>query len=391
MAIENAAIEDETDGLKLVDIKFQSPAVAGARFHQGVVVDNDQDFVIDGMTNLGGGDIFRANANFVGNMVYIRGDQGAAAVPYIHHLEASMQCGGNGIRNVAGNTMHVTDSVIQGTSQYSIYYGNGMNPWEIDNVYYETGTCTNPAYAAGSYAAEAGYISNTASSLSIQGNAPIGGAFPSFASGGGAGSQRNYYIVAHDTNKGVSPLLAIGTAQPATSGTSIPLYWPNMDLGGGGNENVGHPGDAREQPVIGAVHGECIFGCDECRRGLQHCGHLHVHGHAGSDHCLYGEQRFVGTVVLVLAGVVRAGKRRDAVHRSGGTDGGIHSELVSSAGICQAVSGCGRRSVVLLADVDGVLRRGFDGQRQSESGGATGADRCGERWSSLGSDGQSDV
>ena len=234
VAIENAAIEDETDGLKLVDIKFQSPAVAGARFHQGVVVDNDQDFTIDGMTNLGGGDIFRANANFVGNMVYVRGDQGAAAVPYIHHLEASMQCGGNGIRNAAGNTMHVTDSVIQGTSQYSIFYGNGMNPWEIDNVYYETGSCTNPAYAAGSYAAEAGYISNTASSMTIQGNAPIGGAFPSFASGGGAGSQRNYYVVAHDTNKGISPLLVIGTAQPATSGTSIPLYWPNMDLGGAG-------------------------------------------------------------------------------------------------------------------------------------------------------------
>lgn len=234
VAIENAAIEDETDGLKLVDIKFQSGVVAGARFHQGIVVDNDQDFVIDGMTNLGGGATLRANANFVGNMVYVRGDQGAAAVPYIHHLEASMQCGGNGIRNVAGNTMHVTDSVIQGTSQYSIFYGNGMNPWEIDNVYYETGSCTNPAYAAGSYAAEAGYISNSGSSLSIQGNAPIGGAFPSFASGGGAGSQRNYYVVAHDTNKGVSPLLVIGTAQPATSGTSIPLYWPNMDLSGSG-------------------------------------------------------------------------------------------------------------------------------------------------------------
>jgi hypothetical protein len=230
VAIENAAIEDETDGLKLVDIKFQGGAVGSARFHQGVVVDNDQDFVIDGMTNLGGGSMLRANGNFVGNMVYIRGDQGAAAVPYIHHLEASMQCGGNGIRNVAGNTMHVTDSVIQGTSQYSIFYGNGMNPWEIDNVYYETGSCTNPAYAAGSYAAEAGYISNTGSSLSIQGNAPIGGAFPSFASGGGSGSQRNYYIVAHDTNRGTSPLLAIGTAQPLTSSTSIPLYWPNMDL-----------------------------------------------------------------------------------------------------------------------------------------------------------------
>jgi len=233
VALENAAIEVESDGTKLADIRFQAPAVTGARFHQGVVVGNDQDFVIDGMTVLSG-NAFRSGANFVGNVVYIRGDQGAAAVPYIHHLEASMQCGGNGIRNLAGNTMHVSDSVIQGTSQYSIYYANGMNPWEIDNVYYETGNCSNPFYTGGSFGAEAGFVSNTSSALTIQGNAPIGGGFPSFATGGGVSSQRNYYVVAHDSVKGISMMLFIGTAQPATSGTSIPLFWPNLELGGAG-------------------------------------------------------------------------------------------------------------------------------------------------------------
>lgn len=231
VALEDAAIEVESDGTKLVDIRFQGPTVVGARFHQGVVVGNDQDFVVDGMTVLDG-TVFRATANFVGNVLYFRGDNGAAAVPYIHHLEASMQCGGNGIRNLAGNTMDVTDSVIQGTSQYSIYYANGLNPWQINNVYHETGSCTNPFYTAGSYTAEAGFISNSDTAFTVQGNAPIGGAFPSFATGGGASSQRNYFVVAHDSNKGISPMLFIGTAQPVTRGTNIPLYWPNLDLSG---------------------------------------------------------------------------------------------------------------------------------------------------------------
>jgi hypothetical protein len=233
VAIENAGIESETDGARLENIKFNS-GVGGGLFHQGVVVGNDQHFQIEGMTNQGSGAAFRCDANFCGNLIYIRGDQGAAAVPYIHHVEASLQCGGNGIRNLAGNTMDVKDSVIQGTSQYSIFYGNGLNPWEVDNVYYETGTCTNPFYTAGSFAAEAGFISNTASQFTIQGNAPLGGGTPSFASGGTPTTQRNYFVVAHDTNLGVSPLLFIGTAQPASTGTSIPLYWPNLELTGAG-------------------------------------------------------------------------------------------------------------------------------------------------------------
>ncbi len=232
VALEDTAIEVISDGTKLQDIRFEAGAVAGARFHQGVVVGNDQDFVIDGMTVLSRA--IRSDSNFVGNVVYIRGDQRQAAVPYIHHLEASMQCSGNGIRNTSGNTMHVMDSVIQGTSQYSIYYGNGLNSWEIDNVYYETGACSNPFYTAGSFSAEAGFISNTAQSLTVQGSAPVGGAFPVFASGGSSASQRNYYVIAHDTKKGISPMLFIGTAQPATSGTSISLYWPNLDLSGSG-------------------------------------------------------------------------------------------------------------------------------------------------------------
>jgi len=234
VAIENTAIEAETDGARLQDIKFNA-GLSGGLFHEGVVVGNDQSFKIDGMTNEGSGGAFRCDANFCSNMVYLRGDQGAAPVGYLHHLEASMQCSGNGVRNVAGNTLDVQDSVIQGVNQYAIYYGGGLQPWSMSNVYNESGSCNNPFYP-GSLAAVAGYIDN-AQALTVVGDAPIGGVFPQFASGGAAGSQRNYYVVPVDANLGIGPMMFIGSALPATSGTGIPLYWPNPDLVGAGSRS----------------------------------------------------------------------------------------------------------------------------------------------------------
>ncbi len=233
VGIENTPIEVETNGVRLQDIKYAA-GFGGGLFHQGVVVGNDQRFIIDGMTNEGTGGAFRCDANFCSNMVYLRGDQGAAPVAYIHHLEAALQCSGNGVRNVAGNTLDVSDSVIEGTSQYSIYYAGGLQPWQISNVYNETGNCTNPFYP-GSLAGISGIIENGLNSaLTMTGDAPIGGSFPTFVTGGGAASQRNYYVVPKDSNLGTGPMMFIGSAQPATSGTSIPLYWPNPDLAGAG-------------------------------------------------------------------------------------------------------------------------------------------------------------
>jgi len=236
VAIENAAIEVETDGVRLQDIRFNQ-GVNGGLFHQGVVVGNDQRFIVDGMTTLGWSNEFRCDANICGNVLFFRGDQGMAPVAYLHHLELSMQCGGNGIRNSAGNTMKIADSVIQGFNQYGVYYANGLQSAESDNVYQESGYCVNPAYPANggnSQLAQAGYIIN-GPPFTIQGNAPTGGVFPVFATGGTCSSvQRNYYVVAHDTNLGTSPMLYFGYACPATSGTSVPLAWPNPDLAGSG-------------------------------------------------------------------------------------------------------------------------------------------------------------
>ena len=235
-ALENAAIEVETDGIRLEDIRFNQ-GIGGGLFHQGVVVGNDQRFVVDGMTTEGWGGEFRCDSNFCGNVLYFRSDGGVAPVAYLHHLELSMQCGGNGIRNSAGNTMKIADSVIQGFNQYGVYYANGLQSAESDNVYEESGYCANGAYPANGgncQLAQAGYIIN-GPPFTIQGNAPTSGAVPQFATGGTCSTgQRNYYVVIHDANLGTSPMLYFGYACPATSGTSVPLAWPNPDLAGSG-------------------------------------------------------------------------------------------------------------------------------------------------------------
>ncbi len=233
VAIENTAIEVETDGIRLQDIKYDS-GFSGGLFHQGVVVGNDQHFMVDGMTNEGSSSAFRCDSNFCSNMIYLRGDQGAAPVAYLQHLEASMQCSGNGVRDTAGNTLTVKDSVIQGTNQYSVYYGGGLSSWEVDNVYNESGDCVNPFYPV-SLPSTAGLIGNGGNAaLTITGDAPIGGVLPQFATGGSSGTQRNYYVVPKDSNFGTGPMMFIGTALPSSGSVNIPLYWPNPDLAGSG-------------------------------------------------------------------------------------------------------------------------------------------------------------
>jgi hypothetical protein len=233
VAIENTAIEVETDGVRLQDIKYDG-GFSGGLFHQGVVVGNDQHFVVDGMTNEGNSGAFRCDSNFCSNMIYLRGDQGAAPVAYIQHVEASMQCSGNGVRDIAGNTLSVKDSVIQGTNQYSVYYSGGLSSWELDNVYNESGDCVNPFYPV-SLPSTAGLIGNGGNAaLTITGDAPIGGVLPQFATGGSSATQRNYYVIPKDSNLGTGPMMFIGSALPSSGSVSIPVYWPNPDLAGSG-------------------------------------------------------------------------------------------------------------------------------------------------------------
>ncbi|HEV2397774.1 MAG TPA: hypothetical protein VGS27_12585 [Candidatus Sulfotelmatobacter sp.] len=225
-AIENTAFEDISDHVTLRDIKFSQGT--NQKFHWGIVVGNDQSFKLDGMTNEGNGNVIRCTANFCGALVYARGDQGAAPVMSIDHLEASMQCGGNGVRYASGNTLHVTNSVIQGFNQYGVYYAGGLQNLMIGGTYQESGSCYNPIYP-GSIQANAGIITNN--DLTYIGDDPIGGQFPAFVAANPGAQQNNYYVVVRSSTKGMLGMFYIGGC--ATSGTgNCTTYWPEPNLDG---------------------------------------------------------------------------------------------------------------------------------------------------------------
>ena len=225
-AIENAAMEDIGDHVTVRDIKL-GLASAGMYFHWGIVIGNDQSFKLDGMTNEGTGQAIRCTANFCGALVYARGDQGAAPVVTIEHLEASTQCNGNGVRYASGNTLHVMNSVIQGFNQYGIYYAGGLQSLMIGGTYQESsGACHNPIYP-GTLGANAGIITN--SDLTYLGQDPIGGQFPSFLAANTGSQQNNYYVMVHSSAQGSLGMFYIGSC--LTSGTgNCTTYWPEPNL-----------------------------------------------------------------------------------------------------------------------------------------------------------------
>ncbi|HYM76914.1 MAG TPA: hypothetical protein VE377_13130 [Candidatus Dormibacteraeota bacterium] len=225
-AIENTAIEDIGNHVTVRDIKLT--AGSGQYFHWGIVVGNDQSFKLDGLSN-GGSGVIRCTANFCGAMVYARGDQGAAPVVNIDHLEASMQCSGNGVRYAAGNTLHVMNSVVQGFNQYGIYYAGGLQDVLVGGTYEESsGSCYNPVYP-GSIGSNVGIITNN--DLSYLGDDPIGGQFPAFVAQNAGSQVNNYYITVHSSTVGNMGMFYIGNCLTAGTG-SCTIYWPEIDLDG---------------------------------------------------------------------------------------------------------------------------------------------------------------
>ena len=93
-------------------------------------------------------------------------------VGWLKNLNISLQCGGNGIDWQAGNTLRISDSVVQGYAQYGVRAGTkrgGYGGFELINVYQEVGNCKNPLGKIG----QAGVIAQGGTVKIEGGEAPI--------------------------------------------------------------------------------------------------------------------------------------------------------------------------------------------------------------------------
>ena len=161
-------------------------------------------------------------------------------VGWLKNLNISLQCGGNGIDWQAGNTLRISDSVIQGYAQYGVRAGvqrGGYGGFDLTNVYQEVGNCANPSGRIG----QAGVIAQ-GSSVKIQGGEAPTGSFPLFAQTGK--TDYRYYIVARHARHGASNPLYAGKALTSGMG-SIVVTTP--DISGAASFDL-----LRVTPVAGA-------------------------------------------------------------------------------------------------------------------------------------------
>jgi hypothetical protein len=224
---QNPFVEVNAQKTRLLNVTTRIPPTGGT-FSSYVQVDNDQSFLLDGLDTAlatGSSDYgVLCNASVCNPVIYAPGPFSSnAAVGWLKHLNISLQCSGNGIDWQSGNTVKISDSVIEGYAQYGVRAGiqrGGYGGFELDNVYEEVGSCTNPAGAIG----EAGIIAQGAT-VKVEGSVAPAGAIPQFANSGS--TDYRYYVVAHNTTYGASNPLYAGFALTNGSG-NITVTTPDI-------------------------------------------------------------------------------------------------------------------------------------------------------------------
>jgi hypothetical protein len=229
----NTFIENNSDHVVVQDINiFQSNPAGFGYFSYGIVNDNDQEFIVERVTNRSTL-VLNATANWpIGAFVYQRNDQGNNGITYIHGSEITgVNCATGG-----GNGFVMTDTVCQGFPVYGIRYFGGLQPATFQNIYQEsTGGSMNPLYIVpgvfpNGIASQDGFVVQGGTGTKVLGTFPTSGYTPFFASGGGGGAERSYFVVPRSSTQGYGPVLFIGSAEPTNGSVSIPLMWPSVEL-----------------------------------------------------------------------------------------------------------------------------------------------------------------
>jgi hypothetical protein len=264
-------IEINSQKTRIYNVALRAGAT-GAYFGTYVQVDDDQAFLLDGLdTSLGGSGSnygLRCDSTVCSPVVYAPGPFNTySAVGWLKNLNISLQCHGNGIDWQSGNTVRVSDSVVQGFAQYGIRGGvkrGGYGGIELSNVYEEVGNCSNPSGNIG----QAGVIAQGATVKIAGGEAP-GGGVPQFANSGS--TDYRYYLVARHSTYGPSNAFYAGKALSSGTG-NITVTTP--DIAGAATFDllrVTPLGGAREQAPYGTGNYAVLTGVSRgsaCANGV---------------------------------------------------------------------------------------------------------------------------
>jgi len=249
--VDYVAIEDGLlDHGEVADVTIQNGG-ANNLFHYGIVDLSDQHLVLYNFHNEGSGNVIRAGTTeWAGALLYAPGPVNPnGGIAEIYGLDCTIQNSGNCIDWYgSGDDLFVTDSILQGYTQFGIRFGHrrgGFGTLSLKGVHFEIGAASNPFGAIGS----AGIINQGATVLN-DGLAPVGNV-PLLAQTGNQALFWAYYVIpvslTSDTmcttvplddrcsttgggmiNNGVGPMLLLGTALVDSGGSPAPVTvtWP---------------------------------------------------------------------------------------------------------------------------------------------------------------------
>jgi len=253
----HTGVLDNGNNITFRDNLIQQGSYLTGRLTNGITVIDDEKFNLDGLNTLG---VYADNSSgvtaldaYVGNIIYAPGPfsgtawGSGAAVGSIKNLNTDPECEGNGVTWLSGNTLSISDSVIQGASEWEIMAGNlrgGSGTVTTRNVYTETGggsTCWNPQWSALGGATEACFTSgsigascNVGGMDLVSGNwqheagfvgSTIIGQAPVFGSTSGS-TTYDFWVVANDTTLGTySVPVKFGSGLPTATFT---IGWPRI-------------------------------------------------------------------------------------------------------------------------------------------------------------------
>jgi hypothetical protein len=219
-------------------------------FNSYVSVCDDEAFTLDGLDVVAGtglrGDR-RGQAVYALPERHTRNTNNCYAVGWLQHINGNLQCAGNVVTWLSGNGLRVSDSVVQGFSQYGIRTGSPTGGYngntQLDNDYFEVGGCTNPAYidagAKGTGAQGMAGVITQGGQVTAHGSTGLTGAMPTFSCSGSSGTaQFNYWAVANlkeaSGTSGASAPLYLGNTPAKCSGT-LTGYFPAVHPYRGGS------------------------------------------------------------------------------------------------------------------------------------------------------------
>ncbi|MCU1305161.1 MAG: hypothetical protein JWQ87_5445 [Candidatus Sulfotelmatobacter sp.] len=231
-------IEDAGQHTQFLNIKSANPNPVGSKtsglsFGSLIQVDNDQSTVIDAL-DTGNARWSHCDTTFCSVAVKGAGGGGNSGIIYLKNSAMNLGCSANGVDNQNGNTMRISDTVIQSQTQFGVRstatYGNIPNV-ELDNVYWEVAGCanTNPLHVGIAGLIVVGGFS------SVKNNVGPTGSLEVFVNSGTTGStQYNYYIIAHSTSSGgiVSPAYLIGICLTNGTAGTCTVKWPQFGSSG---------------------------------------------------------------------------------------------------------------------------------------------------------------